>query len=301
MPRAKAASRRRVRRRAAAGEIPQDALDDLISLTSALSVALGRVQSTHVAARSIRNASRKTIQAYFRECRPYLSSLDVDTNKLSSMDDEMQLLLRLSGGSNRKSTYLGLLRRVRNMQRELSAEREIHLAQRSVKIDAEQLNFGALDLRIADTLARLEPSSGRSYQQAVRDLAVGDRMSYRGTASELREVLRETLDRLAPDEEVMKTQGFSLEQGQSKPTQKQKVRYILRSRGIPENSAKVPEDAVSLVEGLTGSLMRSTYTRGSIAVHTAADREEVLRIKAYVDLILCELLEVRLSDLRKTV
>ena len=43
------------------------------------------------------------------------------------------------------------------------------------------------------------------------------RISYRGTAAELREVLRELLDHLAPDADVLKS-GIRLEAGQTTPT-----------------------------------------------------------------------------------
>ena len=55
-------------------------------------------------------------------------------------------------------------------------------------------------------------------------------MSYRGTANEIRETLRETLSYLAPDSEVEKQKNFKLEKGHNKPTQKQKVHFILKQR-----------------------------------------------------------------------
>ena len=78
--------------------------------------------------------------------------------------------------------------------------------------------------------------------------------TFRGTASELREALRETLDHLAPDEDVMKAPGFKLERDRKAPTQKQKVRFILRSRRVPKGARKTPEDSVSLIEELTRSV-----------------------------------------------
>jgi hypothetical protein len=57
-------------------------------------------------------------------------------------------------------------------------------------------------------------------------------MSWRGPATDFRESLRETLDHLAPDSAVKAEPGFKLEQNTSGPTMKQKVRFILKKRGV---------------------------------------------------------------------
>jgi hypothetical protein len=108
----------------------------------------------------------------------------------------------------------------------------------------------------------------------------------------LREALRETLDRLAPDKEVMAAPGFKLEPDRTKPTQKQKVRYILRSREVPETARKAPEATVLMIEELTGSLARASYERSSISAHIASTEQEVRQMKMYVDTVLAELLQV---------
>jgi len=117
-------------------------------------------------------------------------------------------------------------------------------------------------------------------------------LSYRGTACELREILRELLDHLAPDEGVMKAPGFKLEKDQKSPTMKQKARYILRSRRVPDNAAGTPENSISTIEDLVASLVRATHVRASISVHVASERDEVFRIKNYVDVVLRELLQI---------
>lgn len=143
------------------------------------------------------------------------------------------------------------------------------------------------------TLNDLVPTAALSYEQALRDLAASTNgISFRGTANELREALRETLDRLAPDDDVMAPPGFKLEAGQTKPTQKQKVGFILRSRELPEKARKTPETAVLLIEGLMGSLARASYERSSISAHIASTEHEVRQMKMYIDSVLAELLQV---------
>jgi hypothetical protein len=124
------------------------------------------------------------------------------------------------------------------------------------------------------------------------DLADPERVSFRGTAAEMREVFREVLDHLAPDTDVMSKPEFRLEQDCTRPTTKQKVLFILVSRGKPKGALRAPEDTASLIENILGSLARSTYERASLSTHVSFPREEVLQLKMYVDTMLCELLEI---------
>ena len=97
---------------------------------------------------------------------------------------------------------------------------------------------------------------------------------------------------LAPDDEVTKETGFKLEKDAHRPTMKQKVRYILKKRGIPHGAMAAPESAVQGIEEILGGITRSVYNRTSISTHTATDKNEVIRVHAWVRLVLCDLLEV---------
>jgi len=136
------------------------------------------------------------------------------------------------------------------------------------------------------------PEAALSYRQVLQDLAGPARYSYRGTATELREIVREVLDHLAPDDEVMKSPGFKLEKDRRAPTMKQKARFILRARGLGDTSRKAPEDAVELLEDQIASLARSVYDRGSASTHSATRIEAVSNFKGYADAVLAELLAV---------
>ncbi len=125
------------------------------------------------------------------------------------------------------------------------------------------------------TLDELIPSAAQSYRQGLFDLnSLEERFSYKGTACEFRESLRETLDLLAPDEEVRKQSGFKLERDRSGPTMKQKVRFILKSRGQTKNKRTVAEKSVELIESLCGDIARAVYDRASISTHVLTTREE---------------------------
>lgn len=118
------------------------------------------------------------------------------------------------------------------------------------------------------------------------DLAEGDRISYRGTAVELWGTLRKVLDHLAPDSEVTKEEGFQLEADKTRPTMKQKMRFILRSRGLGRTAAGTSEVTAERVEATTATLARSAYERGSLSTHVATSKGKVQQIKLYVDSVL---------------
>lgn len=150
----------------------------------------------------------------------------------------------------------------------------------------------ATDQLIIETLREICPSAAAAYSQALIDLGAEKRESWRGPATDLREALRETLDVLAPDEEVKKESGFKLEKDAHRPTMKQKVRYILKKRETPSGAMAAPESAVQGIEDILGGITRSVYNRSSISTHTPTEKGEVVRVHAWVRLVLCDLLEV---------
>jgi Predicted pPIWI-associating nuclease len=87
------------------------------------------------------------------------------------------------------------------------------------------------------------------------------------TRLELREVVREVLDHLAPDDAVTKSEGFKLEKGRRGPTMKQKAGFVFRSRGLSTSKRKTPQEAISIVDELTATFVRSIYERGSGSTH----------------------------------
>lgn len=274
-------------------DLSLDAWDSLLEIVNNFQTALGRSSAVLVSTTSLRGAAKSIVQQYFRQTRSYLTGIQFSADELNGLDAEMQSLLRLSNGSNRKQSYVGLLKRARRHLHSIEAAREVRLGEASNTVDTiHQIRLSAVEIRILETLNRLIPSAAASYEQAILDLNSSDRLSFRGTANELRETLREVLDHLAPDSEVTQASGFKLEAGQNKPTQKQKVRHILRARRLPSTAIKVPEDAVSLAEELTASVARSTYERSSISAHITTAKQEVQRMKMYIESVLADLLEI---------
>lgn len=145
---------------------------------------------------------------------------------------------------------------------------------------------------IIDTLSAILPAAAASYEQCLLDLGGPPRRSYRGVAQEMREALRETLDHLAPDPDVLAEVNFKLEKGTTRPTQRQKALYVLRKRRLSREAMSAPELAVSMVEELGAAIARSTYTRGSMSAHGLSSSRDVRQLKMYVDAVLAELLEI---------
>jgi hypothetical protein len=270
-------------------------MDDLADWTQRLEALRARVRSltaTNVNGDADRGAARTLVQDWFRRVRPTVAVEGVDLALLAAIDSRLQSVLRLAGGRNRRSSYLTELNAIRKAMTPLEIERELALGHQVLAPTSPPAGLTAIESRIISTLDQLVPSAALAYEQSIRDLADPDRLSFRGPANELRSALWEVLERLAPDDAVISQTGFKLEAGKTQPTQKQRVRYILRSRAIPTTARKAPEATVELIEELVGTLARATYDRSSISAHLDRSRAEVSQVKMYVDSILGELLEI---------
>lgn len=260
----------------------------------ALNAALKKLShrgTTHVTAVAIREDAKAVVQFYFREVRQRLIDLGINSSQIALVDGEMQEMIEIAAKVTRTATYKGSMRVLDEIRAPLETAIEIAAMTAS---EPASTSLTTTETAILKTLDQVVPTTALSYQQLLQDLNDSTRVSYRGTASELREVLRELLDHLAPDAEVMKT-GIKLEQGQTKPTMKQKTVFILKARGVNETQRKTASDATEAVEGAVGSLARSVYNRGSLSTHIKTTRQEVLTFKGYAEAVLAELLEIHKS------
>ncbi len=236
---------------------------------------------------AIRNEAREIVDAYFREYRDPM--LIGGLANAPDLDAGMHSLLEVAQRNSTAAKYRATLKELDGCLR--SAERQALVSGSS----ASSAQFEPVDKLILATLSGLLPPAARSYEQALSDMRSGERLSWRGPATDLREALRETLDHLAPDDEVSGEPGFKQEKDTTGPTMKQKVRHILRKRGIAKHAMQSPEAATEAVDEIVGTFVRGVYTRSSISTHTPTDRSEILRIRDWVRVALCELLEVRVG------
>jgi hypothetical protein len=269
--------------------------DDWASLETkliALRGRLARCKAVNVNTNNVKNAAKGVVQHYFRLCRPGLLQTGIQNDDIENFDAGFQNLLKLANGNNPLRRYKTEVSSILSEKTTVDAERERRIGENLARGRTPKTFLTDQEAIILKTLQDTVPSAGLSYRQVCIDLAADDRVSFRGTANELREALRELLDHLARDEDVQKQAGFKLESGQTKPTMKQKMRFILRARGVSATAAEVPENAVSLAEEIIGKLTRSAYSRSSLSTHVSTDRGEVRQMKMYVDSILAELLEI---------
>lgn len=207
-------------------------------------------------------------------------------SQLDNADALFRELASMSRGKPSRSKVLGMLADAKKLL--VALEGEVMSAQTSKstgrKTDTDEM--------IIETLRELCPTAASAYSQAMTDLASSDRESWRGPATDMREALRETLDKLAPDDEVTAMPGFRLEKDARGPTMKQKTRYILKKREMSSGAMAAPEKAVEGIEEIIGGVMRSVYQRSSLSTHTATTKDEVLRVHAWVRLVFCDLLEI---------
>lgn len=259
----------------------------------ALRTALRRNAAVNVNAKVLRDQTRELVQSWFRVVRPYLLHLGLPEERIGSLDTSMQRLLKLSGAPHAKSSYIAEVDAIRITARpELDLDVEQHRG-KVVLQAATHLQVTTTEARILDTLERIGlPEVARSYHQVLIDLSEARRLSYRGTATELREVVREVLDHLAPDDAVTSAPGFKLQADTTGPTMAQKARFILKARGLGESARRAPEEAVALFEEQIASLVRATYRKGAASTHVPTTLEQARNLKGFADAVLAELLQV---------
>ena len=257
--------------------------------------ALLRCRSVNVNTTTLKTKAKELVQFYFRQVRPTLPPMGFSDQSLGSIDTEIQEVLRLSNGNNRRSYYLDHVKRIDVERRNLETQREVLLSKNATVVP-QKVSRTMIEHEILKTLEQIVPTAALSYDQGCRDVAESGRISFRGAANEFREALRELLDHLAPDAEVEGQPGFKREKDQTKSTMKQKVRFILRARGLPATASEVPEGSVVLIDEVVGKLTRSTYNRSSISAHVSTARSELRQLKMYVDSVLAELLEIHRGE-----
>jgi hypothetical protein len=265
-----------------------EAWDQWWNELEALELSLKRIASELVSQKAFRERTKTAVQDYFRAVRPQLIDLGIAGNTIEQLDRINQEVLGLAAKTNRASSYRNRFRELDKLRVSVTTAAEISSANRGGEAPAGATT--TFEASILATLEQIVPTIAQSYRQVLQDLRESHRLSYRGTASELREVLRELLDHLAPDEEVLKK--IPLEKDRTHPTMKQKATFILKARGMGDTARKTPIAAVETVEESVGALARSVYDRGSLATHLVTTRQEVVTLKNYADAVLADLLQI---------
>jgi methyl-accepting chemotaxis protein len=243
-----------------------------------------RLHVIQPSANFIKDATIQLGTQYFGELRPTLVGKLGESERVLALDRKCQGLLRLAHGNSEKRKYAAALKALRKHATEVAVE--------SMGAQGRIVVLSREETLLLETLGRILPAAAQSYRQTIDDLADVGRQSFRGTAAEFRECLREVVDHLSPDAEVMAEAGFKLEGDLKAPTTRQKVRYVLRKRKRADAQVDATAKSLGLVEEMTATVARAIQTSANVATHVAQVRGEVLKLKRFVDAVLCDLLEI---------
>jgi hypothetical protein len=261
-------------------------IDDFLKQIETLKKIVSKSTAVNINSQRIKDQAIDISKEYFSTQRPSLIEKKVLDETNLDIDNYFQELLRLTQGNNPQKKYISKIKSIEKLVKELSIKE-------TTTIKIARTEFHSNDQLLISTLEAIVPTAALSYKQALTDLNIcNHKISFRGTATELREALRETLDHLSPDTAIMKEPGFKLEQNQTKPTMKQKVRYILKMRNLNDTKRIPAEKSVEMVDEIIGQMTRAVYNRASLSTHLITTKQEVVQIKRYIDIVFHEILEL---------
>jgi hypothetical protein len=266
---------------------PTDFLDKLDRLISNIS----RNKCKTLRTTNARNRLRSFVGAWFGVYRPSFITLIAEEKSFLAIDELNQKLLRLAS----ENSSCRICKEVCVSIKKIFCDALLVPLSRAYWSHAPESAPAGKDQEVGKKLKSLDDDLAESYEQVVEDLMQMNRRTYRGTAAELREVLRGVLDRLAPDSEVKSADWFKQAKQKGtrkdeKPTMSEKTKFIMRKHGSGSAATEAAESYMSSVEERLGHVVRATYRRASNSTHSGAEREEILQQLRYANALLAELL-----------
>ena len=264
---------------------------EFIDVLERLRTRLQRRRSRTISHAGERKNVRSVVGAWFSQYRPSAVRIVGEDQQVLSMDEEMQRLLKLaSADSSRAAVIRSCASATNHMRRNLLVP-----LSRAYWSQAPERSPAGRDDEVAVRLEELDGDLAESYEQAVIDVEDENRLSYRGPAAELREVLTGVLHRLAPNAEVEATDWYresrrSGSRTEAAPTRAERTKFILRSRAKGSAVTEAAESYMVSVEERLSSVINATYKRGSAATHGGTEREELVKLLPYINALLKELL-----------
>lgn len=244
-----------------------------------LEKALGRRKAVHINSPEEISRVRAVVTTWFEGLRPAATSQGVKTENLEAVDAPLRRCMELTLQRSPRNSYRASIRAASKQFKRLI------LLPLTTQTTTSSLGFSS-EL-VAQKLSQVSPVLAAGYRQVHRDLADKGRLSYKGTANELRETLREVLERLAPDEQV-RTQPW-YKPLKERPTHQQRAQYILERRSVGSKVHDVASRSLSVVEEGLSHLVRDMFSRTAAAAHTTQDIEEMTRLVQYFDALICDL------------
>lgn len=252
---------------------------------------LGRAEKTNV---------RSVVGAWFAQYQPsFAQMIGLDDPQLSAMDGLMQDLLQFTSGDSVRRTVIQAVSRANRH----FADNLLVRISRAYWSRAPQHSSPGRDEEVGQRLKHIDGKIADGYEQAVLDIEVPDRLSYRGPAAELREVLTHVLHTLAPDDKVTATDWYkearrSGQRTETRPTRAERTRFILRGQAQGSAATESAESYMVMVEDRLGHVIGRTFERQNAATHASCEREELVRLLPYINALLRELLPQVAPSLR---
>lgn len=265
-------------------------VEDFIDSLSSLEKQLNRRRAMYVETNEEKNVVRAVVATWFQTFRPLFVELLRKEEHLSLIDSCLQNLLRLATENSSRYEYRSILRKTKKLFKD-------NLLIPLTKAYWERppsTSYSDFNELVAIRLEAMDPFLRDSYEQVIADVSSDDRKSYKGTANELRELLREVLHRLAPDQAVRKQKWFKTvhpeDTDKIRPTQAERTKYILRLRGSGDSVIDAVKDYIEAAEDRLGRVVRSTYDRANASTHTYRAKQEVQTQLRYLNALFLELL-----------
>ncbi len=229
-------------------------------------------------------------RSWFDEYRGGLLSLGINEPLLVEIDKPMKNLLQATNSSKRRSYYRRQIKKANTVIDGLQVDAQIAEWNISKEEDG--------DVIVRNALKILDSDLERRYLQVIYDLNDPKRVSYAGTANEIREIIRIVLFLQAPDAEITKTPWFRKrkenEEKNNKtlttPTQTERVKFIMEKKRAGDKALKNAQENEALIEGLLGKVVRSSYDRMNAGVHGQKNRDEIIKGLRYVHAFLLDIL-----------
>jgi hypothetical protein len=264
---------------------------EFLDVVERLHARLSAVKTRQVSSLGERQNIRSVVGAWFSEYRTSFVEIVGEDQYILSMDEKMQSLLKLASGQNARRT---VVRSVGSTVQHFKNNLLVPLS-RAYWSRAPQRSPAGRDEEAATRLRQLNADLGDSYEQAVVDIEDFQRISYRGPAAELREVLTTVLHILAPTGQVEATEWYREARRlgtrtEHTPTRAERTKFILRSRLKGSAVTDAAESYMSSVEERLANVINATYRRGSAATHGGTERDELVQLLPYINALLRELL-----------
>lgn len=176
-----------------------------------------------------------------------------------------------------------------------------HIWRRGSMFSEWQTQHGVSDGQIAidENLARLIGAISMDLKKKYVSswcIYAQDIPNYSGAVSEMRDLITLVLHELAPDAAVQSQADFAFERDQTKPTRRQRVRYILGASAKEQVKSLASDD--SLLDSMASqlaSVVSGAYANASALTHTIATRPLAYSALKQGESIIAQLLASRVA------